>query len=154
MILLVKAAQVKWLNGVKFALPLVFAVGLLPACSANWHLKKAIAKDPSILIPQSVRVDTTIVTPTVAITDTFVMNVMDTIILEKERLRVRLVRSYDTIQIDAACASDTIRITKEVMVPQVVYTNKPWDGWSIGGWLLMIILIFATIRFIADKVFS
>ena len=112
-------------------------------------------KDPSVLIPQSVRVDTTVITQEVAVTDTFVTSVRDTIILEKERLRVRLVRSYDTIQVDAACASDTIRVVKEVFVPQVVYKKDPWyQRWNLFGWLFVALMAFLGLRWLADRLLS
>ena len=112
-------------------------------------------KDPSILIGQGVSIDTTIVTNTVAVTDTFVTQVRDTITLEKERLRIKVVRSYDTIQVSGECVGDTIRIIKEVVVPQVVYKKDPWyQRWNLFGWLFVFLLAFLVLRYVADKVFS
>ena len=147
---LVKAAQVKWSSGAKLALLLALVVTTLPACSARWHLRKAIAKDPSILLEQVVKVDTIVVTQLDAVHDTFVTSKVDTITIEKERLRLKIMRSYDTIEVDAACLPDTIRITKEVRVPQVLYKE---DGWEIGK-IGLSILVLALLAIFVAKIFG
>ena len=52
----------------------------LTSCSANWHLKRAIAKDPSIIQPPEVEiVDTTIIIEEIRAETTFVALPVDTI---------------------------------------------------------------------------
>ena len=112
----------KWL--VKLTLVL-----LLTSCSAQWHLKKAVQKDPAILEKDTLVVTTTVVSPPVAITDTVTLKQHDTITLVKDRLKVKIVKVNDTITIDAICDSDTIISIVEVPYDKIVYVEKEslWD---------------------------
>ena len=58
------------------------------------------------------------------ITDTVTTKQHDTIVIEKDRLRVRIVKRLDTLIIDAKCDSDTIIRTIEVPYEKVVYVEK------------------------------
>jgi hypothetical protein len=102
---------------------------LLTSCSAQWHLKKAVHKDPTILEKDTLVVTDTVVSPPVAITDTVIMRQHDTITLVKDRLRVNIVKVNDTITIDAICDSDTIISIVEVPYDKIVYVEKEslWD---------------------------
>ena len=101
----------------------------LTSCSAQWHLKKAVHKDPTILEKDTLVVTDTVVSPPVAITDTVIMRQHDTITLVKDRLRVNIVKVNDTITIDAICDSDTIISIVEVPYDKIVYVEKEslWD---------------------------
>ena len=100
---------------------LISVVFLLQSCGAKYHLSRAIAKDPTILESVAVKVDTTIITENKAITDTLILQRVDTLTIERNAVRVKIKRIHDTIQIEAECLPDTIRIQKVVNVPQVVY---------------------------------
>lgn len=105
---------------------LISVVFLLQSCGAKYHLSRAIAKDPTILESVAVKMDTTIITENKAIRDTLILQRIDTITLERNAVRIKIKRIHDTIQIDAECLPDTIRIQKVVNVPQVVYKEaKP-----------------------------
>ena len=106
----------------------VWLVGLsliVQACGASWHLKRAIAKDPTILADAIVRVDTTVVTQSIRAVDTLV--VRDTITREivREGVQIKVKRVHDTIRGDVVCPPDTIRVVAEVPVEQVVIREKP-----------------------------
>ena len=111
----------------KWASLCIFIGLLLSGCSANWHLKRAIAKDPSILQPKElVLIDTVVVMSSLRV-DTLTYFRTDTITIEKERLRVQIKRIHDTLRISAECQADTVRIFKEVEVPgPVVYHPRAW----------------------------
>jgi hypothetical protein len=100
---------------------LAFAV---QSCGASWHLKRAIAKDPTILADAIVRVDTTVVTQSIRAVDTLV--VRDTITREivREGVQIKVKRIHDTIRVDVVCPPDTIRVVAEVPVEQVVIREK------------------------------
>lgn len=105
---------------------LISVMLLLQSCGAKYHLSRAIAKDPTILESVAVKMDTTIITENKAIRDTLILQRIDTITLERNAVRVKIKRIHDTIQIEAECLPDTIRIQKVVNVPQVVYKEaKP-----------------------------
>lgn len=122
---------------------------MLGGCSASWHLKRAIAKDPTIAADTIVRVDTTIVTNERRITDTLVVN--DTIVreIESNGARATIQRIHDTIRVDIVCPPDTIRVTAEVPVERIIYKEKKkkrsWldKVWSIS--LIVLLISLATI---------
>jgi hypothetical protein len=120
---------------------LIPAVAVMASCSASWHLKRAIAKDPSIVKPTAVRFDTIVVTKERKLTDTIVMNDVDTITIERDRVRVRLVRSYDTLMVEGTCLPDTIKIDVIREIPQVVQPRRWRDQFNL--WLSVVLLIFS-----------
>lgn len=97
---------------------------LVQSCGASWHLRRAIAKDPTILADAIVRVDTTIVTQSIRAVDTLV--VRDTITREivREGVQIKVKRIHDTIRVDVVCPPDTIRVVAEVPVEKVVIREK------------------------------
>jgi hypothetical protein len=117
------------------------AVAVMASCSASWHLERAIAKDPSIVKPTAVRFDTIVVTKERKLTDTIVMNDVDTITIERDRVRVRLVRSYDTLMVEGTCLPDTIKIDVIREIPQVVQPRRWRDRFNL--WLSVVLLIFS-----------
>lgn len=135
----VKAVVVKCLKGIIGAglITLLFV-----SCGAKYHLKRAIAKDPTILESVVVKVDTTIITENKALRDTIILERVDTLTLERNSVRVKIKRIHDTIQIDAECLSDTITISKVVEVPQVIYQEKKFNRNYI--YLLIISIIIYT----------
>ena len=106
----------------------------LTSCSASFHLRRAIEKDPTIIQPEIVQVmDTVIITPLERVETTFVALPIDTITIEKERLRIKIRRIHDTLRVEGECRSDTIRITETIELPPVIkYEDRPW--WS--KWLM------------------
>ena len=127
---------------------LIPAVAVMASCSASYHLKRAIAKDPSIVKPTAVRFDTIVVTKERKLTDTIVMNDVDTITIERDRVRVRLVRSYDTLMVEGTCLPDTIKIDVIREIPQVVQPRSWRDRFNL--WLSVVLLIFS-IAFAASR---
>jgi len=113
----------------------------LMSCSAQWHLKRAVHLDPTILEKDTLIVNDTVVTPPVAITDTVTLKQHDTITVVKERLKVQVVKMNDTIIINAECASDTIVRTIEVPYDKIVYVEKEslWDK------IQKLVLLFAVV---------
>jgi hypothetical protein len=139
----------KWL--VKLTLVL-----LLTSCSAQWHLKKAVLKDPTILKKDTLIVKDTVVTPPVAITDTVIMKQHDTINLVKDRLKVSIVKVNDTITIDAICDSDTIISIVEVPYEKIIYVEQETLLQKIQRLALYFVLVllgFKVIQRLADKYF-
>ena len=112
----------KWLGQLSLIL-------LLSSCSAQWHLKKAVQKDPMILKKDTLVVQDTFVVPPVVLKDTVTLKQHDTITITKDRLRVKIVKVNDTLIIDAKCDSDTIVRTIEVPYEKIVYVEKAtfWD---------------------------
>lgn len=128
---------------------------LLVSCGAKYHLKRAIAKDPTILDSVAVKVDTVIITENKALRDTLILKTIDTITLKSNDVRVHLKRSYDTITVEAECLPDTIRIEKVVKVPQVVYEEKKnYNNWKYLLSISFILISIALLLKYISKLFT
>jgi hypothetical protein len=123
----------------------------LTSCSAQWHLKKAVQKDPMILKKDTLVVQDTFVVPPVVLKDTVILKEHDTITITKDRLRVKIVKVNDTLIIDAKCDSDTIVRTIEVPYDKIVYVEKKsiWD--NIKSLAIYIGLAFLAFKIIMKK---
>lgn len=124
------------------------AILLLTSCSANWHLKRAIKKDPSLLKSRDTVLvhDTQIVTQERVITDSFVTTCYDTVTLEDSFVYTQVIRKDNVIKVYTKCKSDTVRITTKIpfsLPPTVSYKNDPfWKSLAVGlGTLLLLIII-------------
>ena len=98
----------------------LFVILILSGCSAEWHLSKAVKKNPQLLKPTTMIVTDTVVTEPIAVRDTVTISQVDTVEIIKDKFRVKIMRSYDTLIIDGGCDSDTIIRTVTVSVPQLV----------------------------------
>ncbi len=128
------------------------AILLLTSCSASWHLKRAIKKDPSLLNSgDTVLVhDTQFVTKERVLTDSFFTTCYDTITLEDSFVFTQVIRRDNVIKVYTKCKSDTVRITTKIpfkLPPTVTYKNDPfWKSLAVAlGTLLLLIII---IRFV------
>lgn len=140
-----------WVGAIIRAVLIVGLLFLTQSCGAKYHLKRAIAKDPTILESVALTLDTIVVTENKAIHDTLVLQQYDTIKIERNGVRVELKRLYDTIQITAECLPDTIHIEKVVNVPQVVYQKRSSQVIDIALIVLFFLANFALIRFLLRK---
>lgn len=129
-----------WVGAIIRAVLIVGLLFLTQGCGAKWHLNRAIAKDPTLLDSVALKVDTIVITENKALRDTIILQEYDTITLERNSVRIKLNRLYDTLRIDAECLPDTIRIRKEVKVPQVVYQEKKFDRKYLYILIISIIL--------------
>ena len=93
----------------------MLGVALLIGCGPSKPLIETIVMHDTIYTDRVVS-DTIVVTKP-----------QDTIVMEKERLRVRVVRINDTLRIEGECQADTIYRTTTIEVPiKVVESAWPW----------------------------
>ncbi len=112
----------------------MLGVALLIGCGPSKPLIETIVMHDTIYTDRVVS-DTIVVT-----------KAQDTIFMEKERLRVRVVRVNDTLMIEGECAADTIYRTTTIEVPiKVVESRWPWWAKPLM-WLLVILLGVLGIR--------
>jgi hypothetical protein len=136
---------------VKTRAVLIGLLFLTQGCGAKWHLKRAVAKDPTIVEQVAVKLDTIVVTEIKAVHDTLVLSQYDTIEVERNGVRVQLMRIHDTIQVTAECLPDTIQVTQVVKVPQVVYKENEFKLIDKVLILSIILATFALIRLFIRK---
>ena len=114
---------------------------LLQSCGAQWHLKRAIAKDPTIVQERTEKLDTVVITKEKLVRDTIVLKRIDTTTIERNGVRIKIRRIHDTIQVQAECLSDTIRIVKEIKVPKIVYKEKKTTFGLVKLIIILVILL-------------
>jgi PBP1b-binding outer membrane lipoprotein LpoB len=126
---------------------LLFATLILSGCSAEWHLTRAIKKNPSILQSRTMTVTDTVVTDPTVVRDTVTISQRDTVEIIKDKFRVKIMRSYDTLIIDGGCDADTIVRTVSVSVPKLVVGEsglqrvQRYTFWGLISLLLISIAI-------------
>lgn len=124
---------------------IVTILAMLSSCSAQWHLKRAIAKDPTIANDTIIRIDTSVVTESIRAVDTLV--VTDTVMREivREGVQIKLQRIHDTIRVDVVCPPDTIRVVANVPVERIIYKETPRKRTILDqlGHVLFLVLLIA-----------
>ena len=115
----------------------------------NRKLKRVVDKCPGLL-KQDTAVyvyDTTIITAN-SKADTIVSLNFDTITLEKDKLRLKLIKTTDTLIINAECLPDTIRIKEYIKVPfekvqpiELTTYEKMVNGFKPFFWWIVFIII-------------
>ena len=125
----------------------VFMAVLFSSCSAQWHLKTAIKKNPNIITEKVIRqVDTLIIRDSVKTEHTYVTKSIDTIVIDNEHFKTTIYRYHDTIKLVQVLKADTVTITQKYVVPSVEY--KPWYEKYLGylglGLILLILIGWIT----------
>jgi len=150
----VKRADLDWpfVMAVVRVILLILAFSMLSGCSSQWHLKRAIAKDPKIISDTIVRIDTTIVTASRTLVDTLVIR--DTIIREiiRDGVKIRLQVIHDTVRFDVECPPDTIRVVRNIPVERLIYKEKKGEGLIVRLTRLIGIMVLLASIIIGYKV--
>lgn len=144
--------QLKIVKGVKcdlFTKAIIILV-MSTGCSAQWHLKKAIQKNPSLITTSTHTIDTLFVSDSVTITDTFTTQKVDTITIEKDGVKTIVYRNHDVIRVHTVVKADTIRFTKTIQLPPTIeYKERIKVPQIVGvglGLLLFGLLLFLLAR--------
>ena len=124
---------------------------LLTGCSAEWHLKKAVKKNPSLIQPSVHTIDTIIIRDSFEFSDTFVSKTIDTFTIEKEGVKTIVYRNHDVIRIKTIVKPDTIRIQKTIRVPHVYYEERFKIPQMVGIGLALALLLLFLILLIFKK---
>lgn len=141
--------------------PLVIAIPLLVGCSAEWHLKKAIKKNPALLLEPTVvtRWDT-ITMPPITIVDTLeIPAVGDSSVIENDSLQVVVKTVVDkdgNKKLSVSAKTKTIQIPHYIKVdcpPQVKLLAIPWyyKVYKVSFFILIFLLIVALARHISSR---
>ena len=131
---------------------------LLQSCSAGWHLRKAISKDPNILMQRDTVVETKVVVQEKTVTEKLIVNQIDTVVLmSPDGVQVRLERIYDTVMVDVICPAETVMVETIVELPPVVEykeseSKNKYQEWGLALLGFFIVLMF--VRKLLDKVLS
>jgi hypothetical protein len=145
---------VKWFS-------IAIVIQLLAGCSAEWHLKKAIKKNPALLSEPTVvtRWDT-ITMPPITIVDTLeIPAVGDSSVIENDSLQVvvkTVVDKNGNKKLSVSAKTKTIQIPHYIKVdcpPQVKLLAIPWyyKVYKMSFFILIFLLIVALARRISSR---
>lgn len=116
---------------------------LLSSCSAQWHLKQACKKQPSICSDSVVvRVDTFTVRDTFEYHRVDTTEVVDTVVIDTGNIQVRIIRENNIIRTTIKQKPDTAYVTVTRTLPPNVIYKECWFKW---WYLLIIFAIFVII---------
>jgi hypothetical protein len=144
--------QLKIVKGVKCDLftKIIAIMIFFTGCSAEWHLKKAIQKNPAMAQTSTHTIDTLFVRDSVSIADTFTTKTIDTITIEKDGVKTIVYRNHDVIRVHTVVKADTIRYTKTITLPaQIKYTERIKVPQVVGVGLA--ILLFGLLLFLLAR---
>lgn len=106
------------------------------AMGATWHVDTVYKEVPYYI--DSVRVDSV-----------FISKVGDTVVIEKDRLKLKYVRlPGDSVYIEAKCEADTVYQKVPVIVNKTIAAKSEWWKWALIGFCVggFVFLIFTRTR--------
>ena len=138
----------------------LIVLGVLVACSPTRRFNRLINKYPYLITQDTVKqIDTVVISvPKVKVDsviqiDSFLIDLHDTIIIEKERLKIELFRVKDSIIVNGNC--DTVYLEKIIERKIPVKYYEKFNKWSVKniallilGGLFFLMLLFVFIKFI------
>ena len=118
--------------------------------SANQHIGRAIAKDPTLIQYKPIRLDTMVVTFAPSIDTSISITPDAPITIEEDGLVVTIKEEDDgQLSVSAECPTDTVYINRVEYVPQIEYHEPPFKMmdvlYAFGG-LVAISLIVSIVR--------
>jgi hypothetical protein len=125
---------------------------ILTSCGASWHLKRAIAKDPTIAQEEVVKIDTTVIVEEKVLEASSTITTDTVIVFEQSGVKTKIKVLHDTIMVQTICPPDTISIKQEVFVPKLVYKDK-FSNFDLVKLVILVIVILIIITFL-KKVFN
>jgi hypothetical protein len=132
------------MKGIKVIILLLLAV----SCTPQKKLQRLLDKHPELTKKDTLTIRDTITTETIS-HDTLLnwTNLYDTTYIEKDRLRIKVVRVNDSIYIKGECIGDTIYYEKIVPVDKIIYKKSEK---SLNLWLIFVgvLLVIAIIRWL------
>ena len=119
---------------------------LLISCSPQSRLHRLISHHPELRYPDTLILLDTITTLPVEADSTFhIERLFDTVILEKERLQIKLLRLFDTLYVEGKCNPDTIYTEKRIPVEKIKLVKEPLNLkpvlWLLGAIIILIMIL-------------
>ena len=129
----------------KFKIILIVAV-ILVSCSPQKRLNRLIERNPELMTVDTLRDTVTVIVPEVKI-DTFLTltNLLDTVYITEDRLKIKTIYKDNKIYIEGKCDTDTVEVIREIPVERIIVQELTWwernQIWVIP--LIIVSLVFA-----------
>ena len=121
---------------------ILFALGF-SGCSPNWHVKRAIKKDPTILQTDTiVHLDTFRVHSERVEVDSVFMVSNDTVTIIRDNLTIRHFIHNDSVFLSGECDTVFMDVVREIKIPveKIVINDPLFPKWLI--WLIAFLVLF------------
>lgn len=123
---------------------------LLISCTPEKRIQRILRHHPELLISDTLTIRDTVIVPTIKADTSFILsNSIDTFYLEKERLKIKIIKDHDTLKVEGACVGDTVYIEKKVPYDKVVI--KPQSFADKYGEFFMILIVLGVIYWSVRK---
>ena len=107
------------------------------SCSPTHRLNRLLALHPELKIPDTILIKDTLTTPQYeADTVIHIDSIHDTVIVQKDKLEIKLKRIHDTLYIQGKCKADTVIVQRIIPVEKIkvvkvdkldnLIQNIPW----------------------------
>jgi hypothetical protein len=121
---------------------------LMSSCSAQWHLKKAVQKDPTILKERVITIVDTVVTPPIVVVDTISLTGTDSVVIKNDTVSITITKYQDRWIVKTKVEPMEIVREVKVEVPVVQYVERISIFWKAGMLIALLILLYIAIRLI------
>ena len=121
---------------------------LMSSCSAQWHLKQAVRKDPTILKEKVMTVWDTVVTPPIVVVDTISLTDNDSVVISNDTVSITITKYQDRWIVKTRV--EPIEMVREVKVnvPVVQYVERTPLTAKLGWLLALLIVLYIAVRLI------
>ena len=121
---------------------------LMSSCSAQWHLKTAVRKDPTILKEKVVTVWDTVATPPIVVVDTISLTDNDSVVISNDTVSITITKYQDRWIVKTRV--EPIEMVREVKVnvPVVQYVERTPLTAKLGWLLALLIVLYIAVRLI------
>jgi hypothetical protein len=123
---------------------------LLSSCSAEWHLKKALKKDPAIIETKVINIYDTLWTNSIKFKDSINIDFKDSIVITNDTVQVKLYKNGRK-QLIVKTVVKPYPIYKKVRIIQTKYRNSYKSLW----WQVLVVLVSVVgVSKVIDKALS
>ncbi len=122
--------------------PFLFLI-ILSSCSPSKRLDRLIERHPGLVIPDTLVIrDTISISRVRADTTLHIDSLFQPVVMEKERLKVEILRLFDTLYVTGTCEADTIIMEKMIPVEKIklVKSNLMEQLLNKLPWLIAILI--------------
>lgn len=137
---------------------LLLILCLTTGCSPTYRLNRLLALHPELKIPDTLIIRDSLIVPQVRVDTMFdIKTILDTVIIQKDRLQIKLSRIHDTLFVTGKCKGDTVYITRKIPVEKIKIVKPDYlDNfisklpWVVIG-LICLILLFVFLRWFPKR---
>ncbi len=139
-------------------LMLLLILCLITGCSPTYRLNKLLALHPELKTPDTIFIRDSLIVPQVQVDTMFdYKTIRDTVVIEKDRLQIKLRKIRDTLFLTGKCKGDTVYITRKIPVEKIKIVKPDYlDNfisklpWVVIG-LICLILLFVFLRWFPKR---